>query len=644
MMPYSNGDLFALLPVWILSIAAMVIMLVNVTRQKPSSSAFAILALIGIAGAACGAFELRDESRALFHDMYRLDAFSTFFTFLFLTIAAVGVLFSWDYLKRTNLNQGEFYALILLSTLGMIFMAAGNDLIMIFLGLELMSIALYILAGFRKNRFESNEAALKYFLLGAFASGFLLYGIALVYGATGSTNLAQIGGYLLGSPVVNTPLLMVGGLLVFIGLGFKVSLVPFHMWTPDAYEGAPTAATAFMSAGAKAAGFAGLLRVLMIALPSLAANWTAVMIGLCILTMTVGNVIAILQSNEAAARLLLDRPRRLRHARRDRGRYRRRGRGAVLPRGLHDHEPRRVRHRLADGQGRRRARARPGSRGRRFPPPLARHRDDGLHARPRRHPADCGLRRQALPVRRRFGQGHVLLVVVAVLNSVAAVYYYLRPVVASHDPARRRAARDLGRAACGACDQRVGGRDVLVRPRPALTGAAARRSWPRFLASCRSITGSFWLGLLSIAVVAVVAVTAISYFAAQALLHHRSARPSVTPADSGLIYQTVPLVARDGTKLEGWWIIPRDGVRRRDLATVVLAHAADGEIPGALTGKAGMLRQATWLSRAGFIVLAFDFRSYGGVRARARPRVVQQDLEAAIRLADDSPRWSADSS
>ena len=296
-LPFSTSDLLALLPVWILSIAAMVIMLVNVTRQKPSSSVSALLSLIGIVGAAWAAWSWRNESLSLFHDMYRLDAFSTFFTFLVLAIAAVGTLFAWDYLKRTNLNQGEYYALLLLSTLGMIFMAAANDLIMIFLGLELMSIALYILAGFRKNRFESNEAALKYFLLGAFASGFLLYGIALVYGATGSTNLSDIGGYLLGSPVAQAPLLMAGGLLVFIGLGFKVSLVPFHMWTPDAYEGAPTAATAFMSAGAKAAGFAGLLRVLMIALPSVGSHWTEVMTGLAMLTMTVGNVIAILQSN-----------------------------------------------------------------------------------------------------------------------------------------------------------------------------------------------------------------------------------------------------------------------------------------------------------------------------------------------------------
>ena len=145
---------------------------------------------------------------------------------------------------------------------------------------------------------------------------------------------------------------------------------------------------------------------------------------------------------------------------------------------------------------------------------------------------------------------------------------------------------------------------------------------------------SVWLVVLSIAVVAVLAVTAVSFFASRALLRHRSARPAVTPADSGLIYQTVPLVARDGTKLEGWWIVPRDGVRRPDLATVVLAHAADGERPGALTGKAGMLRHAAWLSRVGFIVLAFDFRSYGGSEGEGLNAVTaEQDLDAAVQLA-----------
>jgi Serine aminopeptidase, S33 len=148
---------------------------------------------------------------------------------------------------------------------------------------------------------------------------------------------------------------------------------------------------------------------------------------------------------------------------------------------------------------------------------------------------------------------------------------------------------------------------------------------------------AFWAWLLTIAVVALGAVTAISYFAAKELLQHRSARPSVTPADSGLAYSVVPLKARDGTVLEGWWIRPRDGVRRRDLATVVLAHAADGERPGALTGKAGMLRHAAWLSRAGFIVLAFDFRSYGGSSGEQTTGgyLEQQDLEAAIRLAHE---------
>jgi NADH-quinone oxidoreductase subunit N len=280
LMP-SGADLNALWPVWALSIMSMVIMLVSVFPQKARSGAAPLLALIGLAVAAWGVWNTRLDFRALFNDMYRIDPFSTFFAFLFIGIAVVSVLLAWDYLQRTNLNQGEYYALILLSTLGMMFMASANDLIMIF----------------RKNRFESNEAALKYFLLGAFATGFLLYGVALVYGTTGTTNLTKIGAYLVGSPTLDTPLFMIGALLLFVGFAFKVSLVPFHMWTPDAYEGAPTTATAFMSAGAKAAGFAGLLRVGLTALPAVMPHWVDALTWLAILTMTVGNVIAILQSN-----------------------------------------------------------------------------------------------------------------------------------------------------------------------------------------------------------------------------------------------------------------------------------------------------------------------------------------------------------
>jgi NADH-quinone oxidoreductase subunit N len=294
---YGPGDFGATLPVWALSIASMIILLVCMSRRRWAAPVSAGTALLGLAVAGVGAWAHRFETRALFNDMYRVDPYSTFFVLVFVAIGIVSVLLSWDYLERTNLNHGEFYALVVLSALGMIFMAAANDLIMIFLGLELMSLALYVLAGFRKNRFESNEAALKYFLLGAFATGFLLYGVALVYGATGTTNLSKIGGFLVASPVRDTPLLVIGALLLFVGFAFKVSLVPFHMWTPDAYEGAPTTATAFMSAGAKAAGFAGLLRVAMIALPELTPDWTRLLTGIAILTMTVGNVTAILQSN-----------------------------------------------------------------------------------------------------------------------------------------------------------------------------------------------------------------------------------------------------------------------------------------------------------------------------------------------------------
>jgi len=297
-LPFSSSDLMALLPVWILSIAAMVIMLVNVTRQKPSSSVSALLSLIGIVGAAWAAWSLRDESVALFHDMYRLDAFSTFFTFLFLAIAAVGTLFAWDYLKRTNLNQGEYYALILLSTLGMMFMAAANDLIMIFIGLEISSIATYILAGYLRDDPRGNEAALKYFLLGSFATAFLLYGIAWIYGLTGTTNLVAIRSVISSRALAPSPILVgLSAALMFVGLGFKVSGAPFQIWAPDVYQGAPAPVTAFMSAGPKAAAFAVFLRIFMTAFEPIGAGWEPLVWLSALLSMTIGNFAALTQSN-----------------------------------------------------------------------------------------------------------------------------------------------------------------------------------------------------------------------------------------------------------------------------------------------------------------------------------------------------------
>jgi len=302
MTPFSPAalievDWWALGAVIALSAGMMLMLLLEFLPSRPGSSRGAVVALLTLVASAGSVFYVRDARRTLFEGMFLHDGFTVFFTLLFCGVASVAVLQSWDYVRRTRINHGEYYALLLAATLGMILMAASNDLITIFLGLELMSLALYILVGFRRGRLDSSEAALKYFLLGAFASGFLLYGIALLYGATGTTNLGRMALFLGDSPMLGNPLLMAGGLLVLAGFGFKVAAVPFHMWTPDAYEGAPTTVTGFMSAGAKAAGFAALLRLAIVALPGLQADWRPLLTWIAILTMTVGNITALLQTN-----------------------------------------------------------------------------------------------------------------------------------------------------------------------------------------------------------------------------------------------------------------------------------------------------------------------------------------------------------
>jgi NADH-quinone oxidoreductase subunit N len=192
---------------------------------------------------------------------------------------------------------GEYYALILFATLGMMLMAAGVHLITIFLGLETMSISIYILAGMMREDKRSVEAALKYFLLGAFATGFLLYGIALIYGATGSLHLKDIAAYIASKNLLRNPMLLMSLVFLTIGFGFKIASVPFHMWTPDVYEGAPTSVTAFMATGVKAAAFSALVRVFFSALPAFRPDWTSIMWVICVATMTVGNIVAISQTN-----------------------------------------------------------------------------------------------------------------------------------------------------------------------------------------------------------------------------------------------------------------------------------------------------------------------------------------------------------
>ena len=290
-------DWWALGAVIALAVGALVLLLLEFIPPRPNGNRGAVVALATLAAAAYTVWHVRFDKRALFEGMFVHDGLTVFFTLLFCAIGALAVLISWQYAKRTHINQPEYYALLLTAVLGMVVMAASNDLITIFLGLELMSLSLYVMVGFRRNQLESNEAALKYFLLGAFASGFLLYGIALLYGGTGATNLQKIGEFLGDTPLAGNTLVLVGGLLVLTGFLFKVAAVPFHMWTPDAYQGAPTSVTGFMSAGAKAAGFAALLRILIRALPSLTHDWQPMLAIVAMLTMTVGNVAALLQTN-----------------------------------------------------------------------------------------------------------------------------------------------------------------------------------------------------------------------------------------------------------------------------------------------------------------------------------------------------------
>jgi NADH-quinone oxidoreductase subunit N len=215
----SPADYVALLPVWLLTATALLALTVDLLSRRRGAMWAAWTSLIGLFATAWAIWQTRALDRTVFAGMVRVDSFSQFFSAVIVGITIVSVLFSWDYLKRTAILRGEYYALMLFAALGMIFMAQANDLIMVFLGLELMSLCLYVLAGFRLGRFESTEAAMKYFLLGAFASGFLLYGIAFLYGATGSTNLEKMSGFLIESPLAGSPLVLLGVGLTIVGFG-----------------------------------------------------------------------------------------------------------------------------------------------------------------------------------------------------------------------------------------------------------------------------------------------------------------------------------------------------------------------------------------------------------------------------------------
>jgi len=273
-------------PALVVVITALVVLLGELFTSAGQKRLLGYASLLGLAIAAFAAMSLWGANTSAFRNMVIADNAGLFLSVTILIGAALSILLALD-----TFTQGEYYVLLLFSVSGMILMVTATDLIVMFLALELLSLPLYLLAAFKREDKQSLEAGLKYFLLGAFSSAFFLYGIALVYGATGSTNLAQI------AKSGASDLLLLGAGMLLVGFAFKVALVPFHWWTPDVYEGAPTPVTAFMSVAVKAAAFGAFFRAFLVALPALAVDWRTVLAVIAVLTMTLGNVAALVQSN-----------------------------------------------------------------------------------------------------------------------------------------------------------------------------------------------------------------------------------------------------------------------------------------------------------------------------------------------------------
>lgn len=300
-----NADISAVLPEMILALAGTVVMLYDsfAPKQRYVTGAISLVGLVLSAVVLYAMWGNPSQANA-WGGMIANDGLRMSFSFVFLFVTAITILISSVWTERENVPVGEYHSLLMFASVGMMFMASGNDLVIIFLGLETLSIATYVMAGLRKGDLRSNESAMKYFILGSFATGFLLYGMALIYGATGSTNITEIAARI-ANP--NFPaLLLIGGAMLVIGFGFKIAAVPFHIWTPDVYEGAPTPITAFMAAGVKSAAFASFMRVFVLGFPLIAnvqaaailhETWITALTVMAILTMTLGNFAAIVQNN-----------------------------------------------------------------------------------------------------------------------------------------------------------------------------------------------------------------------------------------------------------------------------------------------------------------------------------------------------------
>src|SRR5712671_6905253 len=292
----SLSDFYYILPELVLTGGALLVLIADVLLPKDRRAALAWVTLLALGATAASLVPFSQTHVEVAHGLLAVDQFALFFKVIFLGAAAITVLMSIRFLATEGAaSPGEYYFLILCATLGMMIMAGGIDLITIFIGLETMAVSFYILAGCIKPNQRSNGAAVKYFLLGAFSLGILLYGMSLMYGLSGTTNLRVMAVTFASMP--KDPRLILAVILLVAGVGFKIAAVPFHMWAPDVYEGAPTPITAFLSVGSKAASFAMLLRIFVEGLPVMSADWRLMFWALSIATMTVGNVAAVTQTN-----------------------------------------------------------------------------------------------------------------------------------------------------------------------------------------------------------------------------------------------------------------------------------------------------------------------------------------------------------
>ncbi|TAK25544.1 MAG: NADH-quinone oxidoreductase subunit N [Chloroflexota bacterium] len=292
-------DFGAMSPSIVVIVAALVVLLAGLFLPERAKGTLATLSIVGLIGGLVATLVAGQAGVTGANGMLVLDGFAVFIGVIILGAGIVTVLLSDGYVGRQAISTGEYYALLLFACAGMLLVVSAADLIMILLGIEILSIALYVLAGFSRGRDTSEESALKYFLLGAFSLSFMIYGSALLFGVAKSTRLATIATVLAQGArpsLIDSSLVLAGVALILVGFAFKLSFAPFHMWTPDAYEGAPTPITAFMSVATKAAVFAALLRFLTFAIPTLQPEWTMVLAALAVLTMVIGNIAAVVQS------------------------------------------------------------------------------------------------------------------------------------------------------------------------------------------------------------------------------------------------------------------------------------------------------------------------------------------------------------